>query len=185
MTVFDLIAQAVGIVGMMFNILSFQQKTPKKVITFQFFGSVLFALNYLMMGAPVGMCMNIVGIMRAVVYSNREKFRAERPFWLILFISLYALSYILSFTVFGMDFTARNAVIELLPVIGMTATTISFRLQNAATIRKFGFISSPCWLTYNAINFAIGGAICEIFSLCSIVIGLIRYDLKPRTKAGA
>ena len=184
MTTFEWFSQAVGIAGMAFNILSFQQKTPKKVITFQFFGSVLFALNYLLMGAPVGMCMNIVGIMRAVVYGNREKFRADRSLWLILFTSLYVLSYLLSFTVFGMDFTAKNAIIELLPVIGMTATTISFRLQNAATIRKFGFISSPCWLTYNIVNVAIGGAVCEIFSLCSIVIGLFRYDLKPRAKKG-
>lgn len=184
MTTLEWIAQAVGIVAMTFNILSFQQKTPRKVITFQFFGSVLFALNYLLMGALVGMCMNIVGIMRAVVYGNREKFRADRLFWLVFFTSLYVLSYILSFTVFGMDFTVKNAVIELLPVIGMTATTISFRLQNAATIRKFGFISSPCWLTYNIVNVAIGGAVCEIFSLCSIVIGLFRYDLKPRVKKG-
>ena len=181
MTKLDWIAQAVGIAGMFFNIFSYQQKTPKRVITFQFFGSILFALNYLLMGALVGMCMNIVGIMRAVVYSNREKFRADRLFWLILFVSMYVLSYILTFTVFGTEFTFRNAALELLPVIGMTATTISFRLQNAATIRKFGFISSPCWLTYNAVNFAIGGTICEIFSVCSIIIGTIRYDL-PRKK---
>lgn len=175
-------AQIVGLVAMLFNILSYQQKTPKRVITFQLFGSALFALNYLMLGALVGMCMNIVGIMRAVVYSNREKFRADRVFWLILFTSLYVVSYILSFTVFGMDFTLKNAVLELLPVIGMTATTISFRLQNAATIRKFGLISFPCWVTYNAVNLAIGGVICELFSICSIVIGMIRYDRKPREK---
>lgn len=175
-------AQIVGLVAMLFNILSYQQKTPKRVITFQLFGSVLFALNYLLLGAMVGMCMNVIGIMRAVVYSNRERFRADRLFWLIFFVSLYSLSYVLSFTVFGMDFSLKNAVLELLPVIGMTATTISFRLQNAATIRRFGFISSPCWLTYNAVNLAIGGVICELFSICSIIIGLIRYDLKPRTK---
>ncbi len=180
MTQLEWIAQGVGIVAMAFNILSFQQKTPKRVITFQFFGSVLFALNYLLMGALVGMCMNVVGIMRAVVYSNREKFRADRAFWLVLFTALYVLAYILTFTVFQTPFTLRSAVIELLPVIGMTATTISFRLQNAATIRKFGFISSPCWLTYNIVNFAVGGAVCEIFSLCSIIIATIRYDRQPR-----
>ncbi len=176
----ELAAQIVGLVAMCFNIMSFQQKDAKRVITCQFFGSVLFALNYLLLGAPVGMCMNIVGIMRAIVYMKRDKFHADHIGWLILFISLYVLSYILSFTVFGLAFTPINAVLELLPVIGMTATTVSFRLQNAATIRKFGFISSPCWLTYNAVNFAIGGTVCEIFSLCSIVIGVIRYDLKPR-----
>ncbi len=182
MTKPEWIAQAVGLVAMTFNILSFQQKTPRRVITFQLFGSALFALNYLLMGALVGMCMNIVGIMRAIVYSNGGKFRADRLFWLILFTSLFVLSYVLTFAVFGTPLTLRSAVIELLPVIGMTATTISFRLQNAAAIRKFGFISSPCWLTYNIVNVAIGGAVCEIFSLCSIVIATIRYDLKPRKK---
>ena len=181
MTKLDLIAQAVGIAGMFFNIFSYQQKTPKRVITFQFFGSILFALNYLLMGALVGMCMNIVGIMRALVYSNREKLRADRLFWLILFTSLYFLSYILTFTVFGTEFTFRNAVLELLPVIGMIATTVSFRLQSAAMIRKFGMISSPCWLAYNVMNFAVGAMVCDLFGLCSAVIGMIRYDL-PRRK---
>lgn len=185
MTKLQLIAQAIGIVAMAFNILSYQQKTPRRVITFQLFGSTLFAANYLLIGAPVGMCMNIIGILRALVYSNREKFRADRAAWLILFVSMFAGSYILSFTVFGMELTLRNGILELLPVIGMTATTISFRLQNAATIRKFGLISFPCWVTYNAVSGSIGGVICELFSICSIVIGLIRYDLKPRRKTAA
>ena len=183
MTTFELLAQAIGIVAMAFNILSYQQKTPKRVITFQLFGSALFAVNYLLIGAPVGMCMNIIGILRAVVYSNREKFRADRVAWLLLFIALFASSYLLSFTVFGMEFTLRNSILELLPVIGMSATTISFRLQNAATIRKFGLISFPCWVTYNAVSGSIGGVICELFSICSIIIGLIRYDRKPRKNA--
>lgn len=179
----EVAAQIVGLVAMFFNIVSYLQKNAKRVIVCQFFGSVLFALNYLLLGALVGMCMNIIGILRATVYMKREKFHADHIGWLILFVSLYVLSYILSFAVFGVEFTPLNAVLELLPVIGMTATTVGFRLQNAATIRKLGFISSPCWLTYNAVNFAVGGTICEIFSICSIIIGVIRYDLKPRKKA--
>ena len=182
MTKLDLIAQAIGIVGMAFNILSFQQKTPKRVITFQLFGSLLFSINYLLMGVLVGMCMNLIGILRAVVYANREKFRADRMFWLVLFTTLYLLSYVLTFTVFGAPFTLKNAVIELLPVIGMTATTISFKLQSAAMIRKFGMISSPCWLAYNVVNFAVGAMVCDLFGLCSAVIGMIRYDLPRKNK---
>lgn len=183
MTLPELAAQAVGIVAMLFNILSFQQKTPRRVITFQLVGSALFALNYLMLGAPVGTLLNIIGIARAIVYSNRERFRAERLFWLILFVSLYGVSYVLTFAVFGTPFTPINALIELLPVVGMTAVTVGFRLQNAATIRKLGLIGSPSWLIYNVVKVAVGGAICEIFSICSIVIGMLRYDRRPREKA--
>lgn len=180
MTTFELIAQAVGIVAMSFNILSFQQKTHKTVITFQLFGSILFAVNFFMLGATVGGILNLVGALRAIVFMNREKLRADHIGWLIFFTILYIFSYILTFTVFGKEMTAFNAIIELLPVAAMTATTISFRLQNARAIRLFGLFSSPSWLIYNIVNFAVGAIICEVLSLCSIVIGLFRYDLKPR-----
>jgi len=183
MTPIEWIAQAFGLVAMFFHIFSYQQKTPRGVIVFQMFSSILFSVNYLLLGALVGMCMNIIGLMRAIVYANREKFRADHILWLIFFISLYVTSYILSFTVFGKAFTLKNALLEILPVIGMTASNISFRLQNAAMIRRLGFISSPCWLTYNAVSFSIGGVLCEAFAFCSIIIGIIRYDLKSRRKA--
>lgn len=182
MTTFDLIAQAVGIVAMAFNILSFQQKTHKTVITFQLFGSILFAVNFFMLGATVGGILNLVGTLRAIVFMNREKLRADHIGWLVFFTTLYAASYILTFTVFGKEMTLLSGIIELLPVMAMTATTISFRLQSARSIRYFGLFSSPSWLIYNIINFAVGAIICEVLSLCSIVIGLIRYDLKPRVK---
>lgn len=180
MTTYDLIAQAVGIVAMAFNILSFQQKTHKTVITFQLFGSILFAVNFFMLGATVGGILNLVGTLRAIVFMNREKLRADHIGWLIFFTILYLSSFVLTFTVFGKEMTLFNAVIESLPVIAMTATTVSFRLQNAKAIRLFGLLSSPSWLIYNIVNFAVGAIICEVLSLCSIVIGLFRYDLKPR-----
>lgn len=180
MTTFDLIAQAVGIVAMAFNILSFQQKTHKTVITFQLFGSILFAVNFFMLGATVGGILNLVGTLRAIVFMNREKLRADHIGWLIFFTILYISSYILTFTVFGREMTLFNGIIELLPVIAMTATTVSFRLQNARAIRLFGLLSSPSWLIYNIVNFAVGAIICEVLSLCSIVIGLFRYDIKLR-----
>ena len=180
---YDLIAQAIGLVAMAFIVLSFQQKTPRRAIVFQMLGCILFSVNFGMLGALVGMCLDIIGTFRALVYSNREKFHADHPGWLVFFILLYLISYVLNFTLFGVEFTLGRGALELLPVIGMTATTISFRLQNTKLIRLFGFISSPCWLTYNLVNMAVGGVICEVFSLCSIVIGLIRYDLKPSKKA--
>ena len=88
MTPIEWIAQAFGLVAMFFHIFSYQQKTPRGVIVFQMFSSILFSVNYLLLGALVGMCMNIIGLMRAIVYANREKFRADHILWLIFFISL-------------------------------------------------------------------------------------------------
>ena len=177
---YQFIAQLIGIIAMTFNIFSYQVKSPKGVILMQLFGGALFCVNFFMLGATVGAVMNLIGTFRAIVYSNREKFKADSVFWLLLFISLYVVSYILSFTVFGKEFTLFYAIIEILPVVAMTATTFGFRSNNAKTIRRFALISAPSWLAYNLVFISVGAIICEIISLVSIIVGIIRFDLKKR-----
>ena len=91
---------------------------------------------------------------------------------------VYFASYILTFTVFGKEPTVFNFIIEFLPLIGMIATTISYRFTDAKAIRRFGLISSPAWLVYNIANLAVGAILCEVLSLGSIIIGIIRLDRK-------
>ena len=181
METLDIVAQALSIVGMACNVLSFQQKTQKRVIACQLVGAAMFTASYLLLGAYVGALLNFVAIIRAIVYMNKEKFRSEHISWLIGFTCVYLLSYVLTFTIFGKELTPLNAVVEFLPIIGMFATTVSFRLKDAASVRKLGLISVPSWFTYNIFNFSIGGLICEIFCCCSILIGMFRLDRK-RTK---
>lgn len=178
MTTYDFIAQAFGIIAMAFNIYSYQMKTSTKVILCQMFGGAFFSVSFFMLGATVGGILNAIAAFRAIIYINEKKLRATHIGWLIFFEILFVASYILTFTVFGKEFTLINALLELLPVIGMTASTISFRLQNAKSIRRFGLISSPSWLIYNIANVAIGAIVCEVLSLFSIVIGMLRHDIK-------
>lgn len=172
----DLTVQIIGLFAMAFNILSYQQKTRTRAIGFQLFGGLLFSIHFFMLGAIVGGLLNAVAVIRAVVFLNKEKLRADRLPWLLGFIGVYLASYVLTFTVFGMELTAGNLFVEFLPVIGMTATTISFRLQDAKAIRRYGLISSPSWLVYNIANVSIGAIICEVLSLGSILIGILRLD---------
>ena len=174
----EIIAQAIGLLAMAFNILSYQQKTRNRAIAFQLCGGALFAVNFFLLGAIVGSILNVIAAIRAIIFLNKEKLKADHPAWLVGFTATYILSYILTFTAFGKDPTGFNLIVEFLPVIGMTATTISFRLSDAKAIRKYGLISSPSWLIYNIANFAIGAICCEVLSLISIVIGMIRLDRK-------
>jgi len=84
---------------------------------------------------------------------------------------------VLSFALFGTELNPKNLILELLPVIGMSAMTIAFAGNNAKVIRLSGFISSPSWLIYNIFNNAIGGILCESFGLVSIISSLIRIDI--------
>ena len=88
MTTYEIIAQAVGIVAMLFNILSYQQKSSKGAITFQLVGSSLFAVNFFMLGATVGGIMNLIAAFRAIVFVNKDTFHARHIGWLIGFTVL-------------------------------------------------------------------------------------------------
>ena len=178
----EIAAQAFGIVGMVFNLLAFQQKTHRGVLVCQFFAAATFAANYLMLGAFVGGILNLVGSLRAVVFYFKEKTHANSVAWLLFFILAFASSYPLTFLAFDTKPTASNLIIEVLPVLAMIIITISLRVGSAKAVRFLGLFSSPMWLTYNIFSGSIGAIASEILNLVSMVIGIFRFDIKRKKK---
>ena len=174
----EIIAQAFGIIGMLMSILSYQQKGKARILTFQLLGSVLFVVNFFLLGAFSGAILNFVAIVRALIFIYEDKVRADHPAWTIGLTATYVLSYVSVFTVFGKEPTAINLIVEVLPVIAMTVTTIAFRHKEDKILRRVAFISSPLWLTYNVVCFSVGAIICETISIFSIIIGILRFDRK-------
>ena len=175
---YKIIAQGVGILAMIFNIVSYQGKRQSSVIALQLIGGALFATSFLMLGQWVGGLLNIIATVRAVLFLFKDKLHCDRIPWLIGFIASYIAVYVLNFTLFKVEPTLINFLFEVLPVIGMTALSLGFMRRDAAAIRRFGLISSPAWLIYNIRAGAIGAILCEAFTLTSIAIGMLRHDRK-------
>ena len=173
---YPIIAQAVGIIAMLFNIFSYQQKSAKRIIALQFFGASFFALNYLMLGAYIATMLNAVGVIRAILFLKKDKTKVDKIGWVAVFGVAYVAAYVLNFTVLGKEPTARNLLVEVLPVIAMFATHLAYRYDSPKTLRGFCLISSVSWLIFNIVNFAIGAILCEVFSLISIAIATVRQD---------
>ena len=176
----ELLAQAIGILAMLFNILSYQSKQQRWIIAMQLCGSSLFAVNFLLLGATVGGLLNILAAVRAIIFLFKDKLKADRLPWFFGFVLLYIAIYILNFTLFGKEPTPHNLIIEILPVIGMTALSIGYRLKNASDVRRCGLVSSPAWLIYNLVTGSWGAIACEVLTLGSILIGMIRHDSKAQ-----
>lgn len=174
----EIIAQIIGIFGMLMSFLSYQQKGKARILFFQLLGSALFVVNFFMLDAVSGAILNLVAIVRALIFIYEDKVRADHPAWTIGLTVVYILSYISVFTVFGKEPNPKNLILEVLPVIAMTVTTIAFRHKEDKSLRRVAFISSPLWLTYNSIFFSLGGIIGETLNLTSAVIGTLRLDRK-------
>ena len=177
-----LIGQAVGIIALIFAIISFQQRTQKKIVFFQFISSTLFSVHFYLLGAYVGCLLNIIGIFRAAIFMNKDKKWAKNKFWLWFFISLSVLAGVitmdgdLNLLTWDIDFRAIHTYFAFLPMIGMILTSVAFWVENAKTVRRISFPSSPCWMIYNAYNRSFAGVATEMFVMCSIIIGMLRYD---------
>lgn len=181
MSTYSIIAQALGIIAMALIILSFQAKKQKVLILTHFFGCAFFVANFIMLGAITGAFLNIIGVVRAVIYSNKDKFKNMKV-CNIIFCTLYIVAYALTFTIFGKEVNSYNLIVEILPVVGALSTTIAFSMPSAAAVRKAAWINSPAWLIYNSLNFSIGGILCEVFSIISVIIGMFRHDVKKNNQ---
>ena len=178
-----IIFQGIGIIAMAFNILSFQCKKQRSIIVMQFFGALFFCVHFYLVGAMTGALLNAVAIFRALIYSNKKLFKADHEVWLVLFCQLSVACYAAAFLWLDVETSVYRFILEILPVVGMTLSTFSFRAEGAKGLRLLWFFSSPLWLVYNACNGSIGGTVCETFAIISILTAMIRLDRKPKVKA--
>lgn len=179
----DIAVQVIGIAAMAMALLSFQQRTQKNIMRLQMAANVLFIIHYFLLGALIGGCMNAISLIRAGVYAQRQdKKWAASPVWIPIFIGAAAAMYVLAFCCFGIEWNVKNALVELLPVLGMVATTFAFRMEEAKWVRRLSLLNSPVWLAYNAINRSLGGFLTEAFTLISILVGYLRLDRERRAK---
>ena len=162
---YDLIAQAVGILGAAAMILSFQFKNNKTLCLVQGIGGLLFAINFLMLGAYTASVFNFINLIRGVVLAFGGK-RCE-GWWLGgLFSASYAVVTVLTY----------GGVVSLLIMVAQIASTVALWSKRGTWIRfEQMAVNTPAWLTNNIVFFSLGGIITESFCFVSAVVSLIRY----------
>ena len=175
------IAQAISLLGLACNVASYQQKKKKVLIMCQLFGGLLFAVHFFMLGKYIGAMMNGIGMARAIVFSIGFSGKRAERIWTGLFIVLFLAFYPLSFLISGQTVSVWLMLVELLPVIAMCLSTVSFTLANAGKIRLLSLFCSPLWLIYNIVGHSLGGVLCETLAIGSIILGIIRHDIKKKT----
>ncbi len=170
----QIIAQSLGIVAFLIAVLSFQRKTQRGIMTMQIFSCFCFTVHFLILGVMGGFILNLIAFFRSIVYSLRKTHKwAASLVWVYIFIPLVLASGAYSL------FFAEGAS-ALLPTIGMIITTFAGRMKKASAVRVLTLTNSPLWLIYNIIEGSLGGVMTEIVSICSIIIGILRLDIKKK-----
>ena len=136
-------------------------------------GQMIFLAHFILLGAWTAVGMNLVGMIRTLLFRLREQRKwADQPVWPVIFVLLFWLAGLL----------AHESWLGILPVIAMTIETIGLWMKNPRKLRLINLFPHPFWFTYNLIKGSWPGVLCEIFVLFSILVAIFRYDLKG-TKA--
>lgn len=170
MTLTEIIAQLFGVFGLIFTAISFQEKNNKKFFIKQGFAGFMFFMNFLIIGAVSGALFNLVNLVRGALFAKNKN--EILPF--VITEVLYTVCF-----VFSLSFIADKPFqifLSSLTFLALAFMTIFMWKGNGKHIRYFQLLFvSPAWLIHNVFNFSLGGILCEIFAMASVVISLFRY----------
>lgn len=162
-------AQVVGLFGLLFSVLSFQQKQRQGVMKYQVLASLSFALQLFLLRAFTGAYLDTISIVRTCVFANKEKKWASSPLWLYFFAGLVLVVGVLTF---------NNSWINIFAIMGTLLSTLALWMKNSKHIRLISLLVGPCWIIYNLAVGGYTGVINEIIAMTSIVVGILRHDIK-------
>ena len=159
-----IIAQIIGIIAMLFNILSFQCKKKNHLILVLGMGSLLFSVNFLLLGSPSGAGLNLINIFRAATFMNKKTHNN-------IFFAVCCILYI-AVAVFTYE-----SLWTMMLLLSQLVATYAIWYKDGGYVRKAQFFCiSPIWLINNAfVTFTIGGIICEAFTIISVLISFVRF----------
>ena len=167
-------AQGVGILAVITFLFSYQLKKRKHIILVNGLSSVLYVLQYMMLGAFGGAALDILSTIATFTAQHKEKK------WIAKHLKTVIIALNLSMIVAGL--TLYQNIFSLCPILGAIFQTGAFWISEERKIRLVSFLGAPFWFIYNITSCAYGSAIGSVLCMISIGTAICRYDILPKYK---
>ena len=171
LTITYILSQIFIIINYVFLGISYHSKDYKKILFLNMFALIFACLSYICLKAYTGLVMEMVAILRNILFIINEKKNGKskditkNEIYMLLFI--YLITFIL--TIF-----TYNDFLSLMSVIATIIYTYSIWQRNTRVYKILGIPVSLIWIIYNIYIRSIFGIILEIFLVVVEIIGVIR-----------
>ena len=165
----EFVIQLIGFIGVAFFIVSYQIKSNKALFLFQLIGSLVFCIQFFIMGALSGALSLVVNIIRNLLLVKVNEWKWVKSKWTLAAI-IAILAAITAYTWAG--------PMSLLPFISVAVTSIGYWTNNAQKIRLSQMIGSPTVLVYDLLIRSWGGVLNESIVIISIIVSIVRFGWK-------
>jgi hypothetical protein len=169
----NLIVQGIGFIGLILVFISFQNNKRLLILLFLGTSQIFYAIHFGLLGAWTAFAMNIVGMTRTFLFTQKGKKKwLDNITLMYVFIGLFWIAGALSWV----------GWVSILPVLAMTIETIGLWMKNPTKIRFTMLSLRPLWLSYNIIYRSYAGMTTDSLVIISLLIGITRFDIIPRIR---
>lgn len=163
-------AQLVGIVGIVINMIIYQQKSRTGLLVCKLLSDVASLIHFLLLGAFSGAAIALIGCFRELAFLKFSKESKTGKVLMGVFIVVSLISATLTW----------QSAFSILPAIASIISVIGFSQGSPRLSRILSFPISACMGTY-AVSVASYTVVAnEIFTVTSSMIGIIRHDIKKK-----
>lgn len=164
-----IIAQLIGLFGLISHVMSFQQSRRGRVLVLLMVGCIFWAVHFLLLGFYTAAVLNLIAAVRSWVFykfKDRTNKTLLNMFLLILIVS---------------TLVTWQGPISVLPLLASVFSTYASWGVSAQTIRWLTIPSPVLWFVHNVFAGSIG-VIADSMVLSSILVGLYRHrNTRERT----
>lgn len=169
------LTDGLGALGILTTFCVYQQKERKKLLIWKLITDSVWILHYFTLGAYSACAITVVAIFRSIVFLNGEKKWAQSRAWLYIFMAASLLFSALAW---------QNGY-SWLTLISSQACIVAYWIKSPKATRIITIPAAVLYLIYTIAFHSIEGTICEIFTIVSSVVGLIRHDIRKKAPSGA
>ena len=169
----ELFIQLIGVLGVIASVISFQCKKHRSILFFRTLNESIFTVQYILLGAYTGMAMNVIGMIRNVIFSEQVKRGKSTRLSISVFCAIFL----------GAGILTWEGPKSILLILAKFISTAAYGNKNLLVVRLLVLFTSSSWMVYNLFVGSYAGMLCEVLTLISILISLWRYHLPHGNKA--
>jgi len=158
-------ANIVSILAVICMFISYQVKSPRRLLIVQGIATLCSAIGFGILGAWTGMTMNIIGIFRNYIYCNRDK----------KIFAHKSVPYIIAAVMVVFGLLSWTNWYSVLSIAGIAINAVCLASPSAQLIRKSCLVTGPMAFAYSLLSHNYVEALKEVIGITSAGIGILRY----------
>lgn len=162
------LVQLIGFIAVLGAFFMFLANNRHTMLRIHVLSSLLWALHYVLLGAPTGAAVNVLRAGRDYAFDRFRRHKWIYPTSLVLLVLVAILSW--------------HNWTSIFPIIATTIGTTALWQKSPRRIRFLSLFVPPFWFLYNVTNGSIAGMVNDLIIFSSVLVGIYRFDVHPKIR---